>query len=73
MSAYLRLARALSRHGKGSSATTRLRGTLAAESVVLGEPGSPAENPYTSSPNVTSPVNARAYGPSCCLTRTPGR
>ena len=67
VSAYLRLARSLSFHGKGSSATTRLCGTLAAESASLGVSGSPAVYPSTSGPNVTSPVNARAYGSSRSL------
>ena len=74
VSAYVCRHRARPCDGDDSSATTRLRGTLAAESAVLGEPGSSAEWPYTSGPKVTVPLNARAYGSSSSLAglqRTP--
>jgi hypothetical protein len=48
------------RQRNGSPDTTRLRGTLAAESAPLGASGSVTEWPSTSGPKLTVPASARA-------------
>src|SRR5690348_11539918 len=61
VSEYRYLGRLSSRQLNDDS-TTRLRGTYAEESRVLGASGSAGSWPSTSGPNETVPRTARAYG-----------